>query len=84
MTEQTRGEALVVLSHSTDEALPVGEPRRDAADVKQMAADLIDLIEARCPPGRWRSLAVTSVEEASMWAVKSRFNTEPPPAPRAS
>lgn len=73
----TRGEDLVVVGHSTDGTFLIGTPQRDAYDIKVAAAALIDLIEERCPAGRWRSLAATDVESASMWAVKALFNTPP-------
>ena len=70
MSEQTRGMRLVAANFN-----PSG--REDVDAVKQDAADLIDNIERLCPPGRWRSLAVTAVEESSMWAVKSLTNSDP-------
>ena len=70
MPEQTRGMRLVAFDFN-----PSG--RNDVDAVKQDAADLIDNIERLCYPGRWRSLAVTAVEQAAMWAVKSLTNTDP-------
>ncbi len=40
--------------------------------IKQMANELARLIEEYCPPGRRRSIALTNLETASMYAVKSR------------
>jgi len=39
--------------------------------VKRAFRDLHTLIEAMCPGGRARSVALTNLEQASMWAVKS-------------
>ena len=74
---QTRGQQLVVIGHSTDDSGNTDTPAARAHAVKQAAADLIDLIEHLCPPGRWNSLAVTNVEQASMWATKALFNDPP-------
>jgi hypothetical protein len=41
-------------------------------EIKQKAADLIDLIElVKTKDARLASLAQTSIEEAAMWAVKA-------------
>lgn len=73
----TRGEQLVVIGHSTSDDPDDDSPASRTLAVKRAAADLIDVIERVCPPGRWRALAVTNAEEASMWATKSLWN-EPP------
>jgi len=36
-----------------------------------------DLILRECPPSRERSLALTKLEEAGMWAVKSISHNQP-------
>ena len=68
----TRGGQLVAIRH-----FPPGELGKQVADIKMPCAELINRIESSCPPGRWRSLAVTAIEEACMWAVKSLTNTPP-------
>ena len=71
---RTRGGQMVAITHC-----PPGELGERVADVKMRCAELINLIESGCPPGRWRSLAVRDVEAACMWAVKSITNEAPPP-----
>ena len=43
----------------------------DANVIRSIASDLLASIEGKCPPSRERSLAVTTLEECVMWAVKS-------------
>lgn len=40
------------------------------AAIKAKANELAELVEA-LPPGRRRSIALTQLEQASMWAVKA-------------
>jgi hypothetical protein len=40
-------------------------------DIKTKVLELERLIEAMIPPGRRRSLALTKLEDFSMWAVKA-------------
>ena len=57
------------------------------AEIKQAAADLIDLIERIPSPqptsaneiARLKALAQTAVEESAMWAVKAATKPEPKP-----
>lgn len=39
--------------------------------IKNLSAELIDLVSAEGKDGRCTSLAMTAYEEAAMWAVKS-------------
>jgi len=48
---------------------PSGNPK--VHDVKVAAAALIDMIDAVGKDERTKALALTAVEEAAMWAVKS-------------
>ena len=41
------------------------------AEVKQMAADLIDFVDCEGKDPRLSALAMTAIEEGAMWAVKS-------------
>lgn len=67
-------------SRQADDAIPVSRfrPRYRALTanekilhdaIKNHADELADLIEA-VKPGRYRSLAITALEESVMWAVK--------------
>ena len=38
---------------------------------RKMYGDVADAIERDLPPGRHRSLALTALEESSMWAIKA-------------
>ena len=49
--------------------------RGDVKVIKNSAKDLIRAIEALCPDGRRKSIAITNVETATMYAVKSLFET---------
>jgi len=50
-------------------------PKGNAADIYQGIRDkgreLADMIAGVCPPSRERSLAITKIEEAIMWANAS-------------
>jgi len=73
--ELTKGEYLVGITFN-----PGGNPAVD--DIKRKAADLIDTVEALRPEemqtkaqgeqvARLKSLAITHIEDAAMWAVKA-------------
>lgn len=51
----------------TDEQIALSGNLRDAAVAFASAVDEI-------PDGRWKSLALTSIEEALMWGNKANFN----------
>ena len=65
----TEGEYLVGISFN-----PGGS--EDVNTLKRMAADFIDYVREHGKDGRCTSLAVTKIESAAMWAVKSV--TKPP------
>lgn len=44
--------------------------------IKEMINEIGDYIEGNIPPSRRRSISMTKLEEASMWAVKSVFYTD--------
>lgn len=48
---------------------PSGDTR--ITEIKNKANDLATFIEANIAPGRRRSVALTKLEDFSMWAVKS-------------
>lgn len=48
---------------------PPGPPAIQA--IKEKANELAALIEAEIPPSRRRSVALTQLETATMWAVKA-------------
>lgn len=54
---------------------PSFNPAQDhaVAEIKQMANEMQKLIEDNCPAGRRRSIAITHLETAAMYAVKSRI-----------
>ena len=54
---------------------PSVNPAQDhaVAEIKQMANEMQKLIEDNCPAGRRRSIAITHLETAAMYAVKSRI-----------
>lgn len=45
--------------------------------VRLAFSQLIDVLEAECPMSRERSVAVTHLESASMWAVKAITHNDP-------
>lgn len=48
---------------------PSGDPT--IQQIKTAANAMAEIIEQEVPPGRRRSIALTKLEEASMWAVKA-------------
>lgn len=44
------------------------------AGIKSRTEELIQFIEANVPDGRRRSIALTNLEQAAMWAVKANFD----------
>ena len=49
------------------------EAREDVAELKKMAAELIDLVQLYGHDARRNAIATTHIEEAAMMAVKSIF-----------
>lgn len=50
--------------------------------IRQQGRTLAEMIQAYCPPGRERSLALTKAEECVMWANKAiAMYTAPEPRP---
>jgi len=47
--------------------------RKDVGEIKNCAKNLIETISKHCPDGRRKSHAMTEVESAAMYAVKSLF-----------
>ena len=50
---------------------PTPEQQANYLLVRQSARDLANTINELCPEGREKSLAITKIEEAVMWANKS-------------
>lgn len=50
------------------------EGRGDVDEIKELSSKLIDLIDQACPDGRRKSIALTNIETAQMFAVKSLFS----------
>ena len=77
MSDITKGEWMVGIGFN-----PSAD--KDVRDIKQMAADLIDRIEACGKNDRCTALAITAFEDGAMWAVKSvtkkPHQKKPPPA----
>ena len=47
--------------------------REDVSEIKDAAKQMIAVVVRNCPEGRRRSKAVTEIETAAMYAVKSLF-----------
>ena len=47
--------------------------RQDVADIKRAAKNLVIQVYSNTPKGRRQSIAMTSIETAAMYAVKSLF-----------
>lgn len=52
--------------------LAVGEEKQNRIDnVRNVFSDIYDFIEKTCKSSRETSLAITKLEEAQFWAIKS-------------
>jgi hypothetical protein len=49
---------------------PTAKQRVVMDGVRQAFAELLHVVEENVPSGRYRSLSVTALEQASMWAMK--------------
>jgi hypothetical protein len=47
------------------------------AKLRNAFSELHDLVDATCPEGRERSVALTSLEGAAMWAIKAVVCNDP-------
>lgn len=56
---------------------PVGDQTQRYEDLRWSAYSLAGLIEALCPDSREKSLAMTKLEEAVMWANAAIARNEP-------
>lgn len=63
---------------STSGPAPTFEMRVESNGVQSAIVDAAAEIEANVPEGRWKSLALTALEEALMWANKAIFNEKRP------
>lgn len=50
---------------------PSDEQISTMGDLREAFAELVEKIEAKVPESRYRSLAVTALEEAAMWVNKA-------------
>jgi len=57
---------------------PTLEMRIESNAVQSAIVDAASEVEANVPEGRWKSLALTALEEALMWANKAIFNEQRP------
>lgn len=57
---------------------PTPAMRIDSIGVREAVVDAARAVDEAVPDGRWKSLALTALEEALMWANKGLFN-EPRP-----
>lgn len=55
---------------------PTAEQREDSRQITETIIQAAAEIDGRCLDGRWKSLALTQLEEALMWANKSIYNEE--------
>ena len=55
---------------------PKGNQPARYEELRSMAKELADMILVSCPPSRERSLALTKLEECSMWANASIARNE--------
>jgi len=55
---------------------PIGDQAQRYEDIRAKAKGLAYFIETRCPESRERSLAMTKLEEAIMWANASIARNE--------
>ena len=53
---------------------PTREQREASVQIQRDIVIAATTIDARVPDGRWKSLALTALEEALMWANKGVFN----------
>jgi len=58
---------------------PVGNQTQKYENIRKNALAFAELIDAMCPDSREKSLAITSLEEAVMWANASIARNEEPP-----
>lgn len=63
---------------STTAPAPTLEMRIESGAVHTAIVDAAGEVEALVPDGRWKSLALTALEEALMWANKAIFNERRP------
>lgn len=57
---------------------PTEQQVTDAKALRFATLDLAGEIDKKVPDGRWKSLALTALEEALMWANKGLFNEARP------
>lgn len=56
---------------------PSPEATAAIASIREAFSKLHDEVENRCPASRERSLAMTELETAAMWAIKSVVSNDP-------
>lgn len=56
---------------------PTPETTAKIQELRRRFSELHDLIESVCPISRERSVAVTSLEDTAMWAIKALVVNDP-------
>jgi len=56
--------------------LPTESQKHAAKELRKRVLDLAYEIDFAVPDGRWKSLALTALEETLMWANKAIFNQD--------
>ncbi len=59
-----------ILNRFTPNLTPDGEMKDALKEMNKIGSTITRMITDRVPPGRYQSLALTSIEEAIMWANK--------------
>lgn len=59
---------------AVDGAVPTDNQRQASALIKSLILDVAHTLNSVAPDSRTKSLALTALEEALMWANKSIFN----------
>lgn len=68
------------MSHPLDARDPTEGERERIVALKEIAKRYYDALHAYAVPSRERSLALTKLEEASMWSTRAVLQSKPPPA----
>ncbi len=50
------------------------DQQQEAQEIREVLKPVYDELERRIPEGRYKSLAMTAIETAAIWAVKAIFH----------